>query len=509
MVWAWPGDRRPGKVQGRWLLCSRRRGSAVQGPDSPEQGAAEPSAVAAERAAGPAGTLAPGRAAAAARVTVAAREAAAAPVRERPAAAGAWEAAPDLAEAPALTLQPPPTPQPLLTPQSPVPTPQSPVPTPQSASADAAAPDGAVAVTTPWPAANAIIAAVKAAMPDFPDAPLLDQGPRRGAPTARPTTPPPSPRRSPPARRQGAGTSTFPGHLRQRRDPPAGQHRPSLREGGDDPVQRRRQQVPDRAHPLRGHRADEPLADDLRLPAEEHRHHRPGHPGRLRPPPPGTSAAAGRRWRPGPTWQAGRAAHREPVAHQLRAAVPVHQRLHPGHHPARGPVLAVPPGAVELRHVRRGQPPPTRATATTTGSIPSRATTWWSRTARSRRGTTPWRSSRAATPTAGGSTCPRRTWSSCTRAWPAQLGMITIGSELTGGIRNVYAYDIGRSRRSGEVHPGAEGQLPARRLPTDIHLDTISATNGVSASVMFARHELHGPDRPLHAPLRQDHPRTA
>jgi polygalacturonase len=66
-------------------------------------------------------------------------------------------------------------------------------------------------------------------------------------------------------------------------------------------------------------------------------------------------------------------------------------------------------------------------------------------------------------------------------------GMITIGSELTGGIRGVYAYDInvdagdrvkyilelkGSSQRGG----GA----------SDIHLHTVKATNGVTASVVFA-----------------------
>jgi polygalacturonase len=66
-------------------------------------------------------------------------------------------------------------------------------------------------------------------------------------------------------------------------------------------------------------------------------------------------------------------------------------------------------------------------------------------------------------------------------------GMITIGSELSAGIRDVYAYDI-------KVDPGdsvkyileLKGSSQRGGFATDIHLDTITASNGVTASVMFA-----------------------
>jgi polygalacturonase len=66
-------------------------------------------------------------------------------------------------------------------------------------------------------------------------------------------------------------------------------------------------------------------------------------------------------------------------------------------------------------------------------------------------------------------------------------GMITIGSELSAGIRNVYAYNI-------KVDPGdrvkyileLKGSSQRGGFATDIHLHTVTATNGVSASVMFA-----------------------
>jgi polygalacturonase len=66
-------------------------------------------------------------------------------------------------------------------------------------------------------------------------------------------------------------------------------------------------------------------------------------------------------------------------------------------------------------------------------------------------------------------------------------GMITIGSELTAGVRNVYAYDI-------KVDPGdrvkyileLKGSSQRGGFATGIHLHTITATNAVTASVMFA-----------------------
>jgi polygalacturonase len=66
-------------------------------------------------------------------------------------------------------------------------------------------------------------------------------------------------------------------------------------------------------------------------------------------------------------------------------------------------------------------------------------------------------------------------------------GMITLGSELTGGIEKVYAHDI-------EIDAGdrvkyileLKGSSQRGGFARDIHLDTISATGGVSASVMFS-----------------------
>jgi polygalacturonase len=66
-------------------------------------------------------------------------------------------------------------------------------------------------------------------------------------------------------------------------------------------------------------------------------------------------------------------------------------------------------------------------------------------------------------------------------------GMITLGSELTGGISDVFAYDI-------HIDPGdhvkyileLKGSSQRGGGATDIHLDTVRATNGVTAAVAFS-----------------------
>jgi polygalacturonase len=66
-------------------------------------------------------------------------------------------------------------------------------------------------------------------------------------------------------------------------------------------------------------------------------------------------------------------------------------------------------------------------------------------------------------------------------------GMITIGSELSAGIRGVYAHDI-KVDAGDRVKYVLELKGSSQRggFATDIHLDTVTASNGVSASVMFA-----------------------
>jgi polygalacturonase len=66
-------------------------------------------------------------------------------------------------------------------------------------------------------------------------------------------------------------------------------------------------------------------------------------------------------------------------------------------------------------------------------------------------------------------------------------GMITLGSELSAGIRGVYAYDI-KVDAGDRVKYVLELKGSSQRggFATDIHLDTVTASNGVSASVMFA-----------------------
>jgi polygalacturonase len=66
-------------------------------------------------------------------------------------------------------------------------------------------------------------------------------------------------------------------------------------------------------------------------------------------------------------------------------------------------------------------------------------------------------------------------------------GMITLGSELTGGIKNVYAHDI-KIDAGDRVKYILELKGSSQRggFAEDIHLDKVTATNGVSASVMFS-----------------------
>jgi polygalacturonase len=66
-------------------------------------------------------------------------------------------------------------------------------------------------------------------------------------------------------------------------------------------------------------------------------------------------------------------------------------------------------------------------------------------------------------------------------------GMITLGSELTGGIKGVYAYDI-KIDAGDRVKYILELKGSSQRggFATDVHLDQVIATNGVSASVVFS-----------------------
>lgn len=88
-------------------------------------------------------------------------------------------------------------------------------------------------------------------------------------------------------------------------------------------------------------------------------------------------------------------------------------------------------------------------------------------------------------------------------------GMITLGSELTGGIRNVYAYDI-KVDAGDRVKYILELKGSSQRggFATEIHLDKITATNGVSASVMFSDMSYMGqtgPYMPRYDKITLDH----
>jgi polygalacturonase len=88
-------------------------------------------------------------------------------------------------------------------------------------------------------------------------------------------------------------------------------------------------------------------------------------------------------------------------------------------------------------------------------------------------------------------------------------GMITIGSELTGGIKNVYAHDI-KVDAGDKVKYVLELKGSSQRggFATEIHLDQISATNGVTAAVMFSDMSYMsqlGPYMPRYDKITLDH----
>jgi polygalacturonase len=74
-----------------------------------------------------------------------------------------------------------------------------------------------------------------------------------------------------------------------------------------------------------------------------------------------------------------------------------------------------------------------------------------------------------------------------TSRFASRWGMITLGSELTGGIQNVYGYDLG-------TLPGdtvkyvleMKGNSQRGGFVTDVHLDTLTATHGVVSAVVWA-----------------------
>jgi polygalacturonase len=74
-----------------------------------------------------------------------------------------------------------------------------------------------------------------------------------------------------------------------------------------------------------------------------------------------------------------------------------------------------------------------------------------------------------------------------TSRFASRWGMITLGSELTGGIQNVYGYDLG-------TIPGdhvkylleLKGNSQRGGFVTDVHLDTIKAIRGVVSAVVWA-----------------------
>jgi polygalacturonase len=88
-------------------------------------------------------------------------------------------------------------------------------------------------------------------------------------------------------------------------------------------------------------------------------------------------------------------------------------------------------------------------------------------------------------------------------------GMITIGSELTGGIRGVYAHDI-QVTSGDKVKYVVELKGNSQRggFATAIHLDKISVTNGISGAVMFADMSYNGqtgPYQPHYDDVTLDH----
>jgi polygalacturonase len=88
-------------------------------------------------------------------------------------------------------------------------------------------------------------------------------------------------------------------------------------------------------------------------------------------------------------------------------------------------------------------------------------------------------------------------------------GMITIGSELTGGIKNVYAYDI-KIDAGDRVKYILELKGSSQRggFATEIHLDKVTATSGVSGSVMFSDMSYMsqtGPYMPRYDKITLDH----
>lgn len=86
-------------------------------------------------------------------------------------------------------------------------------------------------------------------------------------------------------------------------------------------------------------------------------------------------------------------------------------------------------------------------------------------------------------------------------SFASTVGLMTLGSELTGGIHDVYGYDL-KTIGSG-VHYvfQIKGNTLRGGTATDVHLDTISATNGITGGVINS--DMHykgqtGPYNPMY-----------
>jgi polygalacturonase len=79
----------------------------------------------------------------------------------------------------------------------------------------------------------------------------------------------------------------------------------------------------------------------------------------------------------------------------------------------------------------------------------------------------------------------------------SRWGMLTLGSELTGGIQNVYAYDLRTSAgKTVKYMLELKGNSQRGGFITDVHLDTVRAVRGVTSAVMWADMQYMGQTGP-------------